>query len=307
MPPLDDLANGTLRCIQGLVDCGARVVFPALHHHAWQPADDHLGRTNLVDAASWSVRVADTHGDAFDRPGELPQPEPDLAPDIRALREGEPHPGGSDVRWWAARIPLAGTWDLCRERAPSDVPRPHAFTQHDAVAGPCRERDPGCGRRCGKRGSRGSGSSASAVSSTRRPVAGDSRRRGWLAGRPCSRILQRVGSRLTGGLGSVTFRRRSVAGFSVGSAHSGLGRIHRRVTTRPSRPLGKLWSAAFLLVPEDLRSSRHVINLVMRANRANYESTRPRLRARGAPPSLGDAGVNADRQRAIAAPVSGTA
>ena len=94
---------------------------------------------------------------------------------------------------------------------------------------------------------------------------------GGLAGWACSRILQRVGSFLTGGLRSVPFRGRSVAGFSVCSAHAGLGRIHGRVTTRPSRPLGKLRTAAFLLVPKDLRSGRHLINLVTRPDRATYK------------------------------------
>lgn len=92
-----------------------------------------------------------------------------------------------------------------------------------------------------------------------------------LARRPCSRILQRVGSFLAGGLRSVPFRRRSPASFSVCSAHSGLGRIDGRVTTLRSRPFGNLRTAAFLLVPKDLRSGRHLINLVTRPDRATYK------------------------------------
>jgi len=103
-----------------------------------------------------------------------------------------------------------------------------------------------------------------------RPLAIGATARG-LAGWPCPRILQRVRGFPTGGLGTVTFRRRSVTGFSVRSADSGLGRIDGRITTRRSWPLGKLRSAALLMVSKDLRFRRHEINLATRAAPANHK------------------------------------
>ena len=125
--PLDDFADGSLRCVDGLVNCGPNVMFLALHDDARRAADDHLGRANLVDTAAWPVRVADAHRDALDRRRELSEPEPHLAPNIRALLAREPHAAGPDARGCPARVQFPGTGDLSWERAPSHVSTPFAY------------------------------------------------------------------------------------------------------------------------------------------------------------------------------------
>jgi hypothetical protein len=52
------------------------------HHDAWQPADDDLDQTDLIDPATWSVDVAKTDGDAFDRRRALCEFRAQLATDV---------------------------------------------------------------------------------------------------------------------------------------------------------------------------------------------------------------------------------
>jgi hypothetical protein len=71
---LDDAKRG----IDGILGRGPS---PS-HHDAWQPADDDLDQTDLIDPATWSVDVAKTDGDALDRRRELCEFRAQLATDV---------------------------------------------------------------------------------------------------------------------------------------------------------------------------------------------------------------------------------